>query len=60
MAAKRSSPAMSASSAPARRCEFFYETDLKLKLEDRLPRFKDIIFHESSDAGRTHWSALSD
>jgi len=26
--------------------KFFYETDLKLKLEDRLPRFKDIIFHE--------------
>jgi glycyl-tRNA synthetase beta chain len=25
---------------------FFYETDLKTKLEDRLPRFKDIIFHE--------------
>src|SRR6267154_3187840 len=25
---------------------FFYETDLKIKLEDRLPRFKDIIFHE--------------
>ncbi len=26
--------------------KFFYETDLKTKLEDRLPRFKDIIFHE--------------
>jgi len=26
--------------------KFFYETDLKIKLEDRLPRFKDIIFHE--------------
>src|SRR3954470_6012269 len=26
--------------------KFFYETDLKLKLEDRLPRFSDIIFHE--------------
>src|SRR5262249_55223298 len=26
--------------------KFFYETDLKLKLEDRLPRFKDIVFHE--------------
>jgi glycyl-tRNA synthetase beta chain len=25
---------------------FFYETDLKLKLEERLPRFADIIFHE--------------
>jgi len=26
--------------------KFFFETDLKLKLEERLPRFKDIIFHE--------------
>jgi len=26
--------------------KFFYETDLKTKLEERLPRFKDIIFHE--------------
>ncbi len=26
--------------------KFFYETDLKTKLEDRLPRFKDIVFHE--------------
>src|SRR5579863_3269305 len=26
--------------------KFFYETDLKTKLEDRLPKFKDIIFHE--------------
>ncbi|HET8918242.1 MAG TPA: glycine--tRNA ligase subunit beta [Xanthobacteraceae bacterium] len=25
---------------------FFYQTDLKTKLEDRLPRFNDIIFHE--------------
>jgi glycyl-tRNA synthetase beta chain len=25
---------------------FFYQTDLKTKLEDRLPKFKDIIFHE--------------
>jgi glycyl-tRNA synthetase beta chain len=25
---------------------FFYETDLKTRLEDRLPKFKDIIFHE--------------
>jgi glycyl-tRNA synthetase beta chain len=25
---------------------FFYQTDLKTKLEDRLPSFKDIIFHE--------------
>src|SRR5580693_1246716 len=26
--------------------KFFYETDLKTKLEDRLPKFKDIVFHE--------------
>jgi glycyl-tRNA synthetase beta chain len=26
--------------------KFFYETDLKIRLEDRLPRFKDIVFHE--------------
>ncbi len=26
--------------------KFFYETDLKTKLEDRLPRFAGIIFHE--------------
>jgi glycyl-tRNA synthetase beta chain len=26
--------------------KFFYEIDLKTKLEDRLPKFKDIIFHE--------------
>jgi glycyl-tRNA synthetase beta chain len=26
--------------------KFFYETDLKVKLEDRLPRFEQIIFHE--------------
>src|SRR5262249_1741286 len=26
--------------------KFFYETDLKAKLEDRLPKFKDIVFHE--------------
>jgi glycyl-tRNA synthetase beta chain len=26
--------------------KFFYDTDLKTKLEDRLPKFKDIIFHE--------------
>jgi glycyl-tRNA synthetase beta chain len=25
---------------------FFYETDLKTRLEDRLPKFKDIVFHE--------------
>jgi len=26
--------------------KFFYETDLKTKLEDRLPRFAQIVFHE--------------
>ena len=26
--------------------KFFYETDLKTRLEDRLPKFKDIVFHE--------------
>jgi glycyl-tRNA synthetase beta chain len=26
--------------------KFFYETDLKTKLEDRLPKFKEIVFHE--------------
>ncbi|MGE0340538.1 MAG: glycine--tRNA ligase subunit beta [Xanthobacteraceae bacterium] len=26
--------------------KFFYETDLKMRLEDRLPRFKEIVFHE--------------
>src|SRR6202451_3765139 len=26
--------------------KFFYETDLQTRLEDRLPKFKDIIFHE--------------
>jgi glycyl-tRNA synthetase beta chain len=26
--------------------KFFYETDLKTKLEDRLPKFANIIFHE--------------
>jgi glycyl-tRNA synthetase beta chain len=26
--------------------KFFYETDLKTRLEDRLPKFKNIIFHE--------------
>jgi glycyl-tRNA synthetase beta chain len=25
---------------------FFYETDLKTRLEERLPKFKDIVFHE--------------
>jgi glycyl-tRNA synthetase beta chain len=26
--------------------KFFYETDLKTKLEDRLPKFSQIVFHE--------------
>jgi glycyl-tRNA synthetase beta chain len=26
--------------------KFFYETDLKIKLEDRLPKFENIVFHE--------------
>jgi glycyl-tRNA synthetase beta chain len=26
--------------------KFFYDTDLKTKLEDRLPKFNDIVFHE--------------
>jgi glycyl-tRNA synthetase beta chain len=26
--------------------KFFYETDLKVRLEERLPKFKDIVFHE--------------
>jgi glycyl-tRNA synthetase beta chain len=26
--------------------KFFYETDLKTKLEDRLPKFNQIVFHE--------------
>src|ERR1043166_7884343 len=26
--------------------KFFYETDLKISLEERLPRFPDIVFHE--------------
>jgi glycyl-tRNA synthetase beta chain len=27
--------------------KFFYATDLKTRLEDRLPKFKDIVFHET-------------
>jgi glycyl-tRNA synthetase beta chain len=26
--------------------KFFYETDLKMRLEDRLPKFNQIVFHE--------------
>jgi glycyl-tRNA synthetase beta chain len=35
--------------------KFFYETDLKTKLEDRLPKFKDIIFHEKLG---TQWERI--
>jgi glycyl-tRNA synthetase beta chain len=26
--------------------KFFYETDLRIRLEERLPKFRDIVFHE--------------
>jgi len=29
--------------------KFFYETDLKTRLEDRLPKFEQIVFHERLD-----------
>ncbi len=35
--------------------KFFYETDLKTKLEDRLPKFRDIIFHEKLG---TQWERI--
>jgi glycyl-tRNA synthetase beta chain len=35
--------------------KFFYETDLKTKLEDRLPKFKDIVFHEKLG---TQWERI--
>ena len=35
--------------------KFFYDTDLKTKLEDRLPKFEQIVFHEKAGhAGRAH------
>jgi glycyl-tRNA synthetase beta chain len=36
--------------------KFFYDTDLKVKLEDRLPKFEHIIFHEKlgTQAERVH------
>jgi glycyl-tRNA synthetase beta chain len=34
---------------------FFYETDLKTKLEDRLPKFNDIVFHEKLG---TQWERI--
>ena len=41
--------------------KFFYETDLKTRLEDRLPKFKHIVFHEKlgTQAERIE-SALND
>jgi glycyl-tRNA synthetase beta chain len=35
--------------------KFFYETDLKTRLEDRLPKFKDIVFHEKLG---TQWERI--
>ena len=37
--------------------KFFYETDLKTRLEDRLPKFEHIVFHEKlgTQAGRIAW-----
>ncbi len=35
--------------------KFFYETDLKTPLEDRLPKFKDIVFHEKLG---TQWERI--
>jgi glycyl-tRNA synthetase beta chain len=35
--------------------KFFYETDLKTRLEDRLPKFRDIVFHEKIG---TQWERI--
>jgi glycyl-tRNA synthetase beta chain len=35
--------------------KFFYETDLKTRLEDRLSKFKDIVFHEKLG---TQWERI--
>jgi glycyl-tRNA synthetase beta chain len=35
--------------------KFFYETDLKTRLEDRLPKFRDIVFHEKIG---TEWERI--
>ena len=35
--------------------KFFYETDLKTPLEDRLPKFKNIVFHEKLG---TQWERI--
>ena len=36
--------------------KFFYETDLKTRLEDRLPKFEHIVFHEKLG---TQWPSAS-
>ena len=35
--------------------KFFYDTDLKTRLEDRLPKFKEIVFHEKLG---TQWERI--
>jgi glycyl-tRNA synthetase beta chain len=35
--------------------KFFYESDLKMPLEDRLPKFRDIVFHEKLG---TQWERI--
>src|SRR5262245_66274214 len=35
--------------------KFFYDTDLKTRLEDRLPKFKHIVFHEKLG---TQWERI--
>ncbi len=35
--------------------KFFYETDLKTRLEDRLPKFRNIVFHEKIG---TQWERI--
>ncbi len=35
--------------------KFFYETDLKTRLEDRVPKFKNIVFHEKLG---TQWERI--
>ena len=39
--------------------KFFYETDLKTKLEDRLPKFEQIVFHEKLGTQASASSASS-
>src|SRR5271156_6861670 len=38
--------------------KFFYETDLKTKLEDRLPKFEQIVFHQKLGSQRQRVSRL--